>query len=97
MKSATEALLVTVIVLALGAGAVLAFGGAAQAPEPTPKSFQELVGGLGTGPAVHPARCGLAFDRPVAGSCSWRHGAVAGGDRYCPLHAAFPEPAPSPR
>jgi hypothetical protein len=86
LNSGSRGLLVLVIGLALGAAAVLAFGRSGGRSDEVRQTFQYSVGGMGTGPAVHSARCGRAFDMRVTPSCIWRHGAVAGGDRYCPLH-----------
>jgi len=85
-----ESLLVLVFLLAAFAAGALAFGGGHPEPGARPIPMQRAVGGFGAGPAVHPARCARAYDGRVTPFCSWRHGAVAGGDRYCPLHGAAP-------
>jgi len=76
--------------LVVAAIAVLASGpqaGAPSGPGSAAAAFQRGVGGLGVGLAVHPERCGRAYDARVAPQCDWRHGAVPGADRFCPLHA----------
>lgn len=86
MIDATGRLLALTLVAAGGAIAVLASGAPDRPVAPASARFQRAVGGLGTGPAIHPARCGRAFDGRVTPFCSWRHGAVPGADRSCPLH-----------
>jgi len=58
----------------------------------TPRSartaaFQELVGGLGLGPAVDLSRCAASFDPRVSAACSWHHEPVPGASVFCSSHA----------
>ena len=85
LNAAADRLLVVLVMLVVGAGAILVVG-PESAPRPEREMFQDTVGGLGAGTAVHPERCGRAFDGRIAPFCSWRHGAVEGADVFCPLH-----------
>jgi hypothetical protein len=85
-------------VLALVAGAAAAV---ASSSGPSPgevergREFQRLVGGLGLGPTLDLSRCDADFDRRVGPECPDRHGAIPGGDVFCPHHAGsvlFPPP-----
>lgn len=67
------------VALVLGAAAVLVVA---------PSRASAGSPALGVGPAVHPFVCGHAFDARGNPQCSWRHGPLAGGDRYCPLHGS---------
>ena len=49
--------------------------------------FQQLVGGLGSGPALDLADCPFAFDPRLAGVCQDEGGPVPGGGCFCPYHA----------
>ena len=80
-------LLACTILLVGIAGALLA---GAPASPPAKTDFQSTVGGIGAGVAVDPSLCVRAFDDCVATDCGWRHGPVAGGDRFCPLHGFGP-------
>ena len=49
--------------------------------------FQELVGGLGCGPAVDLSQCEMTFDPRLCQDCSLRHEPVPGAVYFCPQHA----------
>jgi hypothetical protein len=51
------------------------------------KEFQELVGGLGFGPAVDLARCPCSFDPRLGHRCTADLGPIPGGGCFCPHHA----------
>lgn len=51
------------------------------------REFQQLVGGLGFGPAVDLSRCTLAFDPRLGPVCESQMGPIPGGGFVCPQHA----------
>lgn len=49
--------------------------------------FQQLVGGLGFGPALGLSRCPNSFDPRLCHRCPEDLGPVPGGGVFCPHHA----------
>ena len=49
-------------------------------------AFEQVVGGIGLGPATDPARCRPMFDPRIDAACSWRYAPLPGGDFFCPCH-----------
>ena len=85
MPSRSRLLLAAVTFLVLAAGAVVGFDGRlpprrAAAAE----RFQQLVGGLGFGPAVDLSPCTFRFDPRLDASCELDTGPVPGGAFMCP-------------
>ncbi len=79
-----------VLSLALGAGAVLATSSPPPARTARSEAFQQLVGGLGLGPALDLSRCAAAIDARLGRPCSLRHEPVPGASWFCPVHAGPP-------
>jgi hypothetical protein len=50
-------------------------------------AFQQLVGGLGFGPALDLSQCEFSFDPRVCGHCASTQATIAGGMYLCPHHA----------
>lgn len=50
------------------------------------REFQQLVGGLGFGPAVDLSRCTLAFDPRLSPMCESQFEPIPGGGWNCPHH-----------
>lgn len=90
-------LLAGLATLTVAAG-VLLVRDARQAREPAEgaEQFQQLVGGLGLGPSVDLAHCGLCFDPRVCPDCAQNQGPVPCGGAFCPYHRfsvfAYPPP-----
>jgi hypothetical protein len=82
------AILAGILLLAVSAAVILAVesrdtgAGAARAEE-----FQQLVGGLGFGPAVDLSRCPNSLDPRLGRHCPEDLGPVPGGGYFCPHHA----------
>ena len=51
------------------------------------RQFQELVHGLGLGPALDLSICEFAFDPRMNRSCPWDGGRTPGGVHFCPHHS----------
>jgi len=51
------------------------------------REFQQMLGGLGIGPAVDLSRCTLAFDPRLGPVCDSHFGPISGGEFVCPYHA----------
>ncbi len=51
------------------------------------REFQQMVGGLGFGPAIDLSRCTLAFDPRLGPVCDSQLGPIPGGGFVCPYHA----------
>jgi hypothetical protein len=51
------------------------------------REYQELVGGLGFGPAVDLSRCANSFDPRMCRHCPADFGPIPGGSPFCPQHA----------
>jgi hypothetical protein len=86
---APEVLLAAILVLAVSAGGILVLEGldrpsANAAPA---REYQELVGGLGFGPALDLSRCVYGFDPRLCAECEEELGPIAGGAVFCPRHA----------
>ena len=52
------------------------------------REFQQMLGGLGFGPAIDLSRCTLAFDPRLGPVCESRLGPIPGGGFVCPHHAS---------
>lgn len=68
--------------------------------------FQQLVGGIGMGPAIDLSACAFAFDARLACTCRSMQEPLPGGQEFCPHHTAAvlalpltgpPVPAPQDR
>lgn len=53
------------------------------------RSFQQLVGGLGTGPSTSLEECGVSFDCRVSGYCWSDGGPLLCGSLFCGRHPAL--------
>ncbi len=51
------------------------------------REFQQMLGGLGFGPAIDLSRCTLAFDPRLGPVCESQLGPIPGGGFVCPHHA----------
>lgn len=51
------------------------------------REFQQMLGGLGFGPAIDLSRCTLAFDPRLGPMCESQFGPIPGGGFVCPHHA----------
>src|SRR5712692_5945212 len=91
-------LLIALGCLTAAAGAVL-LREAAQPDEPRSgqRAFQELVGGLGFGPALDLSQCEFSFDPRLCPACSRELGPIPGGGYFCPHHACSVFYYPPPR
>ena len=56
-------------------------------PEERGKEFQQLVGGLGLGPAVNLGDCCCCFEPRLDSACGFDRGPIPGGSCFCPRHA----------
>jgi hypothetical protein len=74
------------VALAAGAALVLTLGDRPR-QEVQARQFQQLVGGLGCGPAVDLSTCAFSFDPRLCPACPQDHGPIAGGAFFCPHHA----------
>src|SRR5262245_11811005 len=89
MSSAARLLFAGVVGLALAAGVVLVLSRRPSASEAArARALQELVGGLGFGPALDLSRCAFSVDPRLCPACSQEVGLVPGGKALCPHHAA---------
>ena len=50
------------------------------------EELQQLVGGLGCGPAVDLSRCAFSFDPRLCPDCPLNHAPVPGGVYFCSQH-----------
>jgi hypothetical protein len=81
--------------LALAAAGVLVLDSAAGPRRERARSFHELVGGLGFGPALDLERCEFSFDPRLCDHCSGDVGVVPGGMIFCPHHGLTVQAYPS--
>jgi hypothetical protein len=81
------AVLAVILTLALGAVAVVLAGGR-ERDDRAAQEFQQLVGGLGFGPAVNLSPCAFSFDPRLCHRCPQDFGPVPGGRCFCPQHAS---------
>jgi len=73
--------------LTIGAAAALAVGDwSNQVRQARGREFQQLVGGLGTGPAVSLSGCGFSFDARLSAGCQFDLEPIPGGVYFCPEH-----------
>jgi hypothetical protein len=86
MHKAGRFLLASLIVAMLLAGAVLVKEGTASDPGRGSEEFQQLVGGLGFGPALDLSRCPMAFDPRLGSTCEEDSGSIPCGNPFCPQH-----------
>jgi hypothetical protein len=83
-----RALMFSILALTIAAGAILAVqSGNLASNASRKKEFQELVGGLGFGPALDLARCEFSFDPRLCSACPSDCGPIPGGMCWCPYHA----------
>jgi hypothetical protein len=76
------------MILTIGAGAIVVIDNLGPGPEEArAREFQQLVGGLGLGPAVDLGRCPFSFDPRVSHRCPQDLGPIPGGGCFCPRHA----------
>ncbi len=54
--------------------------------QPNTDQFQQLVGGLGFGPATDWSHCAHTFDPRFVDECDYDVGPVAGHKCFCPYH-----------
>ena len=90
MRSAAPlTILLVTLALVLGAGVILLTESRSQ-PNETARAeeFQELVGGVGFGPAVDLSGCAFAFDPRLCPCCGRELGPIPGGRVFCPHHAS---------
>src|SRR5437588_7015894 len=81
-------LTILLAVLTVTAGTLVAVDGvAAPSNREQTEALQQLVGGLGCGPAVDLSRCAFSFDPRLCAECPLNHGPVPGGVYFCPQHA----------
>jgi hypothetical protein len=97
MESRGSGLLLTLLLLAGAAVAVLAEEGHDPRDLSRGEEFQRLVGGLGFGPALDLSGCAFGFDPRLDGSCAWETGPLPGGACLCPRHAGSLFFYPPPR
>src|SRR5262245_39566779 len=101
MRSHRPSLLLVLILLlaATAGGLVLSDGLQPTRSAAGSREFQELVGGLGFGPAVDLSQCENAFDPRLCPHCSWEAGPIPAGSRFCPQHGSsvFYYPSLPPR
>jgi len=82
------AVLAGVLMLTVSAAAILVAGDRDDSARAARgREFQELVGGLGFGPAVDLSRCPASFDPRLAHQCPADLGPVPAGGYLCPHHA----------
>lgn len=84
MIAREKAVLGLLTLLLLGAGAILLFD--RNSPRPASAEFQNLVGGLGLGPATDIDVCDFCFDPRVGSMCPQEVSPFPGGFFFCPLH-----------
>jgi hypothetical protein len=77
-----------ILTLVVAAGLVLGFGSRPSArARAHSEEFQQLVGGLGLGPAADLSRCPFSFDPRLCPDCAQNAGPIPGGLYFCPHHA----------
>src|SRR5437868_15280170 len=76
-----------IVALAISAAIMIGVQSRKNAPPASAAEFQQLIGGLGFGPAVDLARCPNSFDPRLCARCSRDRGPIPGGRRLCPQHA----------
>lgn len=99
MLHSTTRAVVAALIAALTCAAILLV--LCDRPRSRAVEFQQLVGGLGMGPAVDLARCAFSFDPRLCPDCPWNHEPIPGGACFCPHHAcnvlSSHRPAEGPR
>ena len=89
MESRATTLFFILLVMVGLAGGALHFEQQAQSRRQLHRAdFQQLVGGLGFGPAVDLSSCAFGFDPRLDCSCSQDSGPIPGGSCFCPRHAS---------
>jgi hypothetical protein len=93
----TKGLLLAILVILPAAAVALLFeeAHAAARRRQRHEEFQQLVRGLGFGPAIDLSRCPICFDPRLGWTCRQEQGPIPGGGYFCPQHAlsVFPFPA----
>jgi hypothetical protein len=88
MSKADTVLLGVILAVTLTAGSLIALeGGQNSAALSRAHEFQQLVGGLGFGPAPDVGRCEFGCDPRLCPYCSFDTGPIPGGVFFCPHHA----------
>jgi len=87
MTRKPTALLITVMLLVLTAGSIVLVGDRNEATMAEAEEFQQLVGGLGFGPALEIDRAPEAFDPRLAARCADNLGPLPGTSVLCPYQA----------
>src|SRR5271166_3876477 len=89
MRFKSSCLLTLLLIVLPGAAAVLVTADSVSSPANPAhaEELQQLVGGLGCGPAVDLSRCAFSFDPRLCADCPLNHAPVPGGARFCPQHA----------
>ncbi len=73
--------------LTIGAmAAVAADGWGNEVRRSREREFQQLVGGLGTGPALSLCGCGFSFDARLSAGCQFDLEPIPGGIYFCSQH-----------
>ena len=80
-------LLGVVLFLAASAGLILVLDTGSERHDCSVE-FQQLVGGVGFGPALDLSVCPFAFDPRLGSHCAWDDGPIPGGSCFCPYHAS---------
>jgi hypothetical protein len=89
MTARGKYLLIILLALVGGSTAVLITEAGIQSrQEASAQTFQQLVGGVGFGPAIDLSGCAFSFDPRLDGSCAEDCGSIPGGSCFCPRHAA---------
>jgi hypothetical protein len=88
MNQAMRHLITVLMVVFFGAAGVLVTGDslAPAAGNGHAEELQQLVGGLGCGPAVDLSRCAFSFDPRLCPDCSLQHAPIPGGVYFCSQH-----------
>ena len=88
MESRGMGLLIVLVLLVMGATAILVGEGRARERRQLhAEEFQHLTGGVGFGPALDLSGCAFGFDPRLDGTCAEDCGPVPGGSCFCPRHA----------
>jgi hypothetical protein len=86
--NAEKTLLGWIVLVTIAAAAVLALDVALHRAQRQPAhEFQQMLLGLGLGPALDLSHCPFSFDPRVGHGCEQDVGAIAGGLYFCSQHA----------
>jgi hypothetical protein len=82
------AVLAAIVLLTVAAGVLLLLEGRGRdAGAERAREYQQLVGGLGFGPALDLSRCANSFDPRLCPCCPAELGPIPAGRCFCPQHA----------